>query len=156
MCDADLSMLVHELDRFLDMVPAHCDIAIGSREGIGSRRIGEPIHRHLIGRAFNAAVKALVLRELNDTQCGFKLFTARAVEAVFPATTVSGWAFDVEVLLIARMRGVTVREVPIEWHYRQLSRVSTVRDPAWMIRDLCKIRLNALRGVYEDRARSDA
>lgn len=148
MCDADLSMPVHELARFLAIVPVHCDIAIGSREGSGSRRIGEPIHRHLIGRAFNTAVKTLVLPGFNDTQCGFKLFTARAVEAVFPATTVAGWAFDVEVLFIARLRGLTVREVPIEWHYRERSRVSMVRDPMWMIRDLCKIRLNAFRGVY--------
>lgn len=149
MCDADLSMPVHEIQRFLDIVPSRCDVAIGSREGTGARRIGEPVHRHLMGRAFNAAVKMLVLREFDDTQCGFKMFTARTVEAVFPATTVAGWAFDVEVLFIAGLCGFTVREIPIEWHYRELSRVSTARDPVRMIRDLGKIRLNALRGVYE-------
>lgn len=148
MCDADLSMPIHEIQRFLDVVPSRCDVAIGSREGMGARRIGEPVHRHLIGRAFNAAAKAVVLRGFNDTQCGFKMFTARAVEAVFPATTVAGWAFDVEVLFIARLRGLRVREIPIEWHYRELSQVSPVRDPTRMLRDLYRIRLNALRGVY--------
>lgn len=148
MCDADLSMPVKELARFLAVAPDQCDIVIGSRKGIGSRRIGEPVHRHLFGRAFSAAVKALVLPGFNDTQCGFKLFTSRAVEAVLPATTIAGWAFDVEVLFIARLRGLTVREIPIEWHYREPSRVSAVRDPLWMIRDLCKIRFNAVRGAY--------
>ena len=148
MCDADLSMPVGELPRFLAMVPAQCDIAIGSREGIGSRRVGEPTYRHAMGRVFSTLVNAMVLPGINDTQCGFKLFTSQAVEAVFPMTTVAGWAFDVEVLLVAQLQGLRVQEVPIEWHYRDDSRVSAVRDPARMIRDLWKIRLNGIRGVY--------
>ena len=150
MCDADLSMPLSELPRFLAMVPAQCDIAIGSREGIGSNRVGEPAYRHAMGRAFSTLVKAIVLPGINDTQCGFKLFTSNAVEAVFPMTTIAGWAFDVEVLSIARLRGITVKEIPIEWHYRQDSKVSVVRDPIRMFRDLCTIRLNGIRGVYTD------
>lgn len=149
MCDADLSMPIHELPRFLALVPSECDIAIGSREGQGARRIGEPENRHVLGRVFNALVRAAALPGLNDTQCGFKLFTARAVEAIFPRTTVPGWAFDVEVLVIARKRGLRVREVPIEWHYRELSRVSAFRDSLRMLRDIARIKANALRGVYD-------
>ena len=150
MCDADLSMPLSELPRFLAMVPVQCDIAIGSREGIGSNRVGEPAYRHAMGRAFSTLVKAIVLPGINDTQCGFKLFTSNAVEAVFPMTTIAGWAFDVEVLSIARLRGITVKEIPIEWHYRQDSKVSVVRDPIRMFRDLWTIRLNGIRGVYTD------
>ena len=150
MCDADLSMPLSELPRFLAMVPVQCDIAIGSREGIGSNRVGEPAYRHAMGRAFSTLVKAIVLPGINDTQCGFKLFTSNAVEAVFPMTTIAGWAFDVEVLSIARLRGITVKEIPIEWHYRQDSKVSVVRDPIRMFRDLWTIRLNRIRGVYTD------
>jgi dolichyl-phosphate beta-glucosyltransferase len=91
---------------------------------------------------------SLVLPGINDTQCGFKLFTADAVRRVFPLVKVSGWAFDVEVLFIARRAGLRIREQPIEWHYREQSRVSLVRDPVRMVRDLVKIRLNALRGAY--------
>ena len=105
MCDADLSMPVSEMPRFLAMVPTQCDIAIGSREGVGSERVGEPAYRHTMGRAFSALVKAMVLPGLDDTQCGFKLFTSHAVEAVFPMTTIAGWAFDVEVLFVARCQG---------------------------------------------------
>lgn len=154
MCDADLSMPVSELPRFLAVVPSECDIAIGSREGPGARRVGEPEHRHVLGRGFNTLVKSLVVPGLDDTQCGFKLFTARAVEMVFPLTTISGWAFDVEVLYIARLHGLRVCEVPIEWHYRELSRVSAVSDPLRMMRDVLRIKANAMRGVYDETPRS--
>jgi len=154
MCDADLSMPVSEIPRFLARVPSECDIAIGSREGPGARRVGEPEHRHVPGRGFNTLVKSLVVPGLDDTQCGFKLFTARAVEMVFPLTTISGWAFDVEVLYIARLHGLRVCEVPIEWHYRELSRVSAVSDPLRMMRDVLRIKANAMRGVYDETPRS--
>ena len=149
MCDADLSMPVSELPRFLALVPSQCDIAIGSREGPGARRLGEPGNRHLLGRGFNTLVRAAVLPGLEDTQCGFKLFTAGAVETIFSRTTIPGWAFDVEVLVIARKHGLRVCEVPIEWHYRELSRVSAGRDSLRMMRDVLRIRLNLLRGGYQ-------
>ena len=98
-CDADLSMPVGELPRFLPPVRTDFDIAIGSREGHEARRIGEPIARHLAGRVFNLGVQRLMVPGINDTQCGFKMFTARAVEAIFPLVRVDGWAFDIEVLL---------------------------------------------------------
>ena len=154
MCDADLSMPISELPRFLAMVPARCDIAIGSREGIGARRVGEPAHRHVMGRGFSALVRTMVLPGINDTQCGFKLFTSKAVEAVFPTTTIAGWAFDVEVLLIARLQGLKVLELPIEWHHRERSKISVLRDAGSMVRDLWKIRLNGIRGVYGDQSQS--
>ena len=83
-CDADLSMPVGELPRFLPPVRTDFDIAIGSREGHEARRIGEPITRHLAGRVFNLGVQRLMVPGINDTQCGFKMFTAQAVEAIFP------------------------------------------------------------------------
>lgn len=149
MCDADLSVPAGEIPRFLEMVPSECDIAIASREGPGAHRVGEPAQRHVLGRAFNALVRALVLPGLHDTQCGFKLFTSEAVEAIFPKTTLSGWAFDVEALFIAQRLGLRIREVPVEWHFRAESRVSVVRDPIRMFTDLWTIRRNARRGLYE-------
>jgi dolichyl-phosphate beta-glucosyltransferase len=148
MCDADLSMPAREIHRFVSLVPGDCDIAIGTREGPGARRVDEPAYRHVMGRAFNALVQSGLLPGLHDTQCGFKLFTARAVEAVLPSTTMEGWTFDLEVLFIARLQGWRIREVPIEWHYRDRSRVSIVRDPWRMARDLWTIRANGRRGMY--------
>ena len=147
-CDADLSMPVTELRRFLPPELSGFDVAIGSREGHGARRIGEPILRHAAGRIFNYAVQQLSVRGLNDTQCGFKMFSAGAVERIFPLVTVNGWAFDIEVLSVARAQRMRIVEVPIEWHYRQESRLSLLRDGARMFRELLQIRARARRGEY--------
>jgi dolichyl-phosphate beta-glucosyltransferase len=149
MCDADLSMPLDELSRFLEVVPSRYDIALGSRQAATARRVGEPLHRHVMGRAFNTLVRAAVLPDISDSQCGFKLFTARAAEAIFSKATISGWAFDVEALFIAGRQGWRVGEVPIEWHYRSESKVSMVRDPFRMVRDIWQIRANARAGLYD-------
>lgn len=145
MCDADLSMPPEELPRFLPPIAGAFDIAIGSREGQGARRVGEPWRRHFIGRVFNRAIQVLVLRGIQDTQCGFKMFTADAVARIFPDTTLDGWAFDVEVLGLARASHMRIVEVPIEWHHREQSQVSMVRDGAAMFRDLLRIRARLRR-----------
>lgn len=147
-CDADLSMPVHELRRFLDVPAGHADIVIGTREGKGARRVGEPVHRHVMGRAFNALVRRTLIANIHDTQCGFKLFTSHAAHTIFPRTTLDGWAFDLEVLHIAQRLGLRVAALPIEWHYRDRSQVSLVGDPWRMLRDVWRIRRNGRRGVY--------
>jgi glycosyltransferase involved in cell wall biosynthesis len=147
-CDADLSMPVSELTRFLPPALSGFDVAIGSREGSAARRIGEPAYRHLMGRVFNYGVQLLALPGIEDSQCGFKMFTADAVAAIFPLVTVDGWAFDVEVLTIAREQRLRIVEVPIEWHYRRESQLSMLRDGFRMLRELIVIRLRALRGLY--------
>jgi glycosyltransferase involved in cell wall biosynthesis len=149
LCDADLSMPVRELSRFMPPALGDADVAIGTREGAGARRVGEPAMRHLAGRGFNFMVRTLVVPGISDTQCGFKMFTAEAVEAIFPYVTIAGWAFDIEVLYIARLRGLRVREVPIEWHFRPASRVRLFRDSAGMLQELLRVRARAMRGGYD-------
>ena len=149
LCDADLSMPVAELSRFMPPDLGNADIAIGSREGAGARRVGEPGLRHLAGRGFNLAVRLMMVPGIHDTQCGFKMFTAAAVDAIFPYLTVTGWAFDIEVLYLARLRGLRVREVPIEWHFRADSRVRLFRDSFGMFSELLRIRSRARRGAYD-------
>jgi glycosyltransferase involved in cell wall biosynthesis len=150
-CDADLSMPVTELPRFLPPKLTGFDVAIGSREGHGARRIGEPLRRHLAGRVFNYAVQRLSVAGIEDTQCGFKMFTAAAVETIFPLVTVNGWAFDIEVLSIARARGLRIVEIPIEWHYRRESQLKLLRDGVSMFRELIRIRARARGGAYGGR-----
>jgi dolichyl-phosphate beta-glucosyltransferase len=147
-CDADLSMPVAELPRFLPPRLSAFDVAIGSREGHGARRIGEPLIRHLTGRVFNFAVQHLAVPGIEDTQCGFKMFTAAAVNAIFPFVSVDGWAFDIEVLCIARAKGLRIVEVPIEWHYRRESQVNLLRDGVGMMKEMLRIRARAARGEY--------
>ena len=148
MADTDFSMPIDEINRFFPYLEAGADIAIGSREAPGAQRIGEPYQRHLVGRVFNTLVRWLVLPGVQDTQCGFKCFTAAAAEAVFPKQTLEGWSFDVEILVIARELGLKVQEVPITWVYAEGSRVDVLRDSLRMARDQLYIRRQARRGVY--------
>jgi dolichyl-phosphate beta-glucosyltransferase len=156
LCDADLSMPMHELSRFVDKltVTRECDIAIGTREGETARRVGEPFYRHAMGRVFNTLVRKTVLPDIHDTQCGFKMFTADAARSVFSVATMDGWAFDIEALVIARTQGWRVREVPIEWHYGADSRVRALRDSYLMLRDLMVIRARSRGGAYRPPAGS--
>ncbi len=150
-CDADLSMPVNELRRFLPPIAPDFDVAIGSREGKLARRVGEPAYRHLMGRLFNRLVQRIALAGIEDSQCGFKMFTASAVASIFPLVTVDGWSFDVEALAVAREQRLRIVEVPIEWHYRTESRVSMWRDGPMMVRDVLRIMLRRRLGRYRAR-----
>jgi glycosyltransferase involved in cell wall biosynthesis len=151
-CDADLSMPIEEITRFLPPALGDIPIAIASREAPGAVRYDEPPSRHLIGRVFNWLVRVLLLHGLQDTQCGFKCFRADVAEQVFPLVTISGWTFDVEALFIARRMGYSIVEVPIPWYYDANSKVRVGRDALQMGTDLLCIRWNALRGRYHTRA----
>jgi dolichyl-phosphate beta-glucosyltransferase len=148
MCDADLSMPVTEINKFLPPTLSGYDIIIASREGPGSVRYNEPIYRHLGGRGINLIIRLLALPGLQDSQCGFKCFTARVAEDLFRVQTLSGWSFDIELLYVARKRGYRLVEVPIHWYYQTESKVHAVRDALRMTRDIFIIRRNAMRGLY--------
>jgi dolichyl-phosphate beta-glucosyltransferase len=146
--DADFSMPVDEISRFLP--PAcECDVAIASREAPGAVRYNEPYYRHLSGRVFNLLIRLLVLPGLQDTQCGFKCFRDQVAEDIFRYQTMTGWSFDVELLVIARRHGYAIHEVGIPWTYNRGSRVNVLRDSWQMTLDLLTIRRNARRGVYD-------
>jgi glycosyltransferase involved in cell wall biosynthesis len=146
--DVDLSMPVEEIKRFL---PPACnyDIAIASREALGSIRYKEPSYRHFTGRVFNFFIRTLVLPGLQDTQCGFKCFRASAAKDIFHYQTLTGWSFDVELLVIARQRGYSIAEIGIPWYYNPGSKVNILHDSWRMFFDLLTIRRNARRGVYD-------
>jgi dolichyl-phosphate beta-glucosyltransferase len=146
-CDVDLSMPVEEVNRFLPPLLTS-DITIASREAAGAKRFNEPEYRHVIGRVFNLIVRLFALHGLHDTQCGFKCFSARAAEELFPYQTIKGWTFDVEVLYVARKLGYSIKELGIPWYHDPNSKVKVFRDSFQMLVDLLKIRLNDLRGIY--------
>lgn len=150
-CDADLSMPIEEVNRFLPPQLGYFDIAIGSREVPGAVRYDEPLYRHLIGRVFNLLVRLLTIPGIQDTQCGFKCFKAEVVDDIFQVQSLDGWTFDVEVLFIAMKRGYTILEVPISWYFNRGSRVHLLRDTVAMFTDLFRIRMNWRRGMYERR-----
>ncbi len=156
--DADLAVPLPALADLRAALARGCDVAIGSREGAGARRLGEPEYRHLMGRAFNLLVRALLLPGIHDTQCGFKLFrreTAADIldhallyndgsEILGPRVT----AFDVELLAVARARGWRVCPIPVVWTYGEGSKVQPLRDSWHNIRDVLAVWTNARRGRY--------
>lgn len=149
--DADLSMDLSELPKFFD---PPVDVAIASREADGAERIGEPRGRHLVGRLFNLCVRALVVPGVHDTQCGYKLFSDTATRMLFEASRVNGFAFDVELIFLARRAGLRIREVPIVWRHKPGSRVRMQTGLA-AFRQLLEIRRNALIGRYEGMLKSN-
>lgn len=151
-CDADLSMPIEEVNRFLPPALEHVDIAIASREAPGAVRYGEPFHRHWFGRVFNLLVRTLAVPGFHDTQCGFKCLKAEVADDLFRVQRLDGWTFDVELLFVALKRGYRVVEVPIPWYYNPGSRVSLIRDSLAMLNDLFVIRRNWRAGLYARRA----
>ncbi len=148
-CDADLSMPVEEVLKFLPPTVDSYDIAIASREAPGAHRIGEPEIRHFMGRVFNWIVRIIAVRGLNDTQCGFKCFRRDVAHELFALQTINGWAFDVELLFIAQQRGYKIIEIPITWIYKAHSKIRPMQDSVNMVTETLKIRFNGWRGVYE-------
>jgi dolichyl-phosphate beta-glucosyltransferase len=147
-CDADLAMPIEQVSRFLPPHREAYDVAIASREVPGAVRYNEPWYRHLMGRVFNLIVRLLAVPRIQDTQCGFKCFSHAAAKDIFAVQQIDGWAFDVEVLYIARQRGYRIVEVPIDWYYGAGSRVSPLRDSLSMLREVFHIRRNGRAGLY--------
>jgi dolichyl-phosphate beta-glucosyltransferase len=149
MCDADLSMPIAEINRFIPPKLENFEIAIASREGAGATRYNEPPYRPFVGRVYNTIIRIMALPGLQDTQCGFKCFTAAAAKELFPRQTLYGWAFDVELLYVARRRGYRIVEIGIPWYFNADSKIRVLHDSLRMGLDLLTIRWNGLRGVYE-------
>ena len=148
LCDADLSMPVSELVKFVPPRRDGQEIVIGSREAPGAHRYGEPHHRHLMGRVFNMLVRLLALPGVQDSQCGFKCLPGELARRLATTLTIEGWGFDVELLYVARLWGRQIVEQPIEWYYAPSSRIHPLRDSWRMTCEVMRVRRNARRGLY--------
>jgi glycosyltransferase involved in cell wall biosynthesis/uridine kinase len=139
--DADLSTPIIHLSRLRDALTPTTPIAIASRHAPGAViEQPQPALRRLMGAVYRRLVRTLVLPGIRDTQCGFKLFTAEAVDVCFGPLRTHGFGVDPELLLRARHHGWTIAEVPVTWHHVSASRVSSVRDSLAMFRDLLRLR----------------
>ena len=144
--DADLSTPIEELEKFLPWIKKGYDIVIGSRALSGSDLIErQPWYRELMGRIFNLFVKILLFRGIEDTQCGFKLLNANAAKTIFGASTINGFAFDVEILLLGQKLGFSIKEVPVRWLNSPNSKINITSDPLRMFLDLIRIKYHVLR-----------
>ena len=139
--DADLSTPIEELDKFLTRLEEGFDVVIGSRAVPGCDiRVRQARPREAMGKFFNRLVRLFVMKGCPDTQCGFKVFRRKAALDLFSRLETKGFAFDVEVLLLARKRGYRIAEVPVVWCDSPPSRVRLVKSSWQMLRELLRIR----------------
>lgn len=139
--DADLSTPIEEERKLREALDGGADVAIGSR-ALRESRVARRQNwiRQSMGKTFNLMARALGLTKFRDTQCGFKMFRRDAAQLLFGRAQIDGFAFDVEVLLLAERAGLTVVEVPVEWRNDPSSRLDLFFAPARMILELLRIR----------------
>lgn len=161
--DMDQSTPINQLDKLLPFFERGFDVVIGSR---GLERQDFPLYRRLGSAVFRSFRRLLLLRNISDTQCGFKAMRVAAAREVFPQLEairrpgrVKGWkvtAFDVELLFLLERRGYRIAEVTVEWANRDVSsgkRKSYLAESKEMALQVLKIKLNEWRGVYKTKAR---
>jgi len=148
--DADNSTPIGQVEKMWPQFEQGFDVVIGSRDIEGA--VLDPpqsLHRRFLGEAFGFLTSLLVgTWGILDTQCGFKGFTQKATEDIFPKCTIDRFAFDAEMLMIAKKLGYKIKEVPIYWKNDPASKVK-FKSMVKMGKDLLKIRLNLIKGVYD-------
>ena len=139
--DADGAVPFAEIARLEAALDAGADVAVGSRT-LDPSRVESLFHRRFVGFFFRRFARMLVVRGVEDTQCGFKLFCSEAAEALFAEQLIPGYAFDVEVLGRAERLGLRVAEVAVLWRDRPGSKVRVLRDGLAMVADVIRVRLH--------------
>jgi dolichyl-phosphate beta-glucosyltransferase len=146
MCDADGSMPPEQLPNLLaPIIACKSEISIGSRYVEGAKTdVYQPFYRRWWSRFANKVIQRSLVPGVKDTQCGFKAFTADAARDLFKRATIDGWAFDLEILAVARREGYAITEVGVEWSDDGRSRVNPIK----VVREAITIRKILRRGVY--------
>jgi hypothetical protein len=153
--DSDLAYPSSQIARLLRVLEGGSDVAIACRMLPESRYVMSPTFfhylytRHLMSRVFNRVAQQILLPGIHDTQAGLKGFTAHAAETVFPRQTLCGFGFDLECLFIARLHGLNIEQVPVDFYYSdEPSTISFASHGAEMLMDLLRVRVNGARGIY--------
>ena len=147
--DADLSTPIEEFEKLHSALAAGADIAIGSRALPTSQvEIHQPWYRERMGKTFNLLVRAILWLGIHDTQCGFKAFRREPARRLTVLQRVDGWAFDAELLFLAKRLNYRVAEVPVRWRNDPGTKVGIVRSSWQMLWDIVKVRLRAMACKY--------
>jgi len=155
--DADLSSPIEESEKLFAALEQGADVAIGSRWLRSELQVQpQPLLRRIFGRSFNMALRLVLGLNYKDTQCGFKAFTRRAAQAIFPLQHIERWGFDPEILFLAERFGFRVKEVPVQWAHREGTHISPLRDGIRMLMEMLRVRWYSITGKYETRPASVA
>ena len=148
--DADLSTPIQEMDTFLPLLQSGIHIVFGSR-GLKTSRVTErqPFYREYAGRTFNLIMQLLILPGIWDTQCGFKGMRAEIIPDITSRQLLDGFAFDVELIWIAKKLGLTLKEVPVTWINSPHSKVSFFKDSMKMLYDILMLRYRHRKTVFK-------
>jgi dolichyl-phosphate beta-glucosyltransferase len=146
--DADNATPVQELDGLIGRIEDGADLAIGSRAADGASVENRSLLRRILTAGLRWIVRLGLGVGVEDTQCGFKLFTAPAAKRIAAAQTVDGFSFDLEVLHLAERFGYEIAEVPVRWFDVPGSKVDARKEIVRFLTSIARIRFNALRGVY--------
>lgn len=139
--DSDLATPIKELEKLEQAIDEGADIAIASRNLPQSDvRTKQPFYRAAMGKFFAQLVRIIAIQDFADTQCGFKLFTAKAAEHVFKKLKVKDYTFDVEALCIAKQTTFRIQEVPVVWIDQPGSKIRPLHDSIHMLKQLLRIR----------------
>ncbi len=139
--DADLSTPVYEIPKLLKYLENGYDVCIGSRALDSSMiKVHQPFYREFMGKTFNKLVQLLVVKGISDTQCGFKGFTKQASEIIFSKQIINGFGFDVEIIYLAKLANLKIKEIPVEWYNDDRSKVHPIKDSIKMLSEIIKIR----------------
>jgi dolichyl-phosphate beta-glucosyltransferase len=139
--DADMSTPFSELDRFLQALGEGADLAIGSRALQGAEvAVRQPWLRASAGKLFGLYTRLLLLPSIPDSQCGFKFFRREVAQDLFSRQRLTGWAFDAELLYLARRRGYRIAQIPVRWLNDPGTKVNMLRAGFRMLGDVLRIR----------------
>lgn len=147
--DADQSTPIEQIAKLLDPVrDGRCDLAIASRAADGADVGNKSMLRHLLSNVLRLLVRHGLGMSVHDSQCGFKLFSRTAAQALFRTQRIDGFSFDLEVLYIAHREGLRIHEVGVQWIDAPGSTVDPIADTARFLTDILAIRRNAAKGSY--------
>ncbi|HCT30818.1 MAG TPA: glycosyl transferase family 2 [Bacteroidales bacterium] len=147
--DADGSTPITEFSKLLHAMKNGADVAVGSRSFTSSECvINALLHRKIIGKIFRSLVYLLAVKNIKDTQCGFKLFSKQTANYVFPRQKISGFGFDVEILHLCNLSGFKIMEVPVNWSHVPGSKINLLKDSCIMFFEIIKIRYYQILGAY--------
>jgi dolichyl-phosphate beta-glucosyltransferase len=160
-CDMDLSTPITELDKMLPFIKKGFKVVIGSR---GMNRKNFPLYRKLGAYVFATIRKSFVLSDINDTQCGFKVFDRKIVNEAFPKleffakqSKARGWtvtSYDVELLHIIEKSGAKIKEVKVNWRDEDTSKSKGgslqryIKESKDMLMQITRVKINDMKGLY--------